>query len=120
MDRKYGLPGHYLTRGNPYARLLMRGAQNANNGTDAGGLASALSQGLMGYMYGQDRNAARDDQAAQAAAQQALVKGMMPTEGTPQGGHPGMMDVPAQPGTPGGYEGATQAPHDRDWETYSP
>lgn len=109
MDRRYGLPGDYLTRGNPYTRMLLRNAGRANNGTDAGGLASALSQGLMGYMYGQDRNAAREDRAAQAAAQQALVSGMMPTEGTPQGGHPGLMDVPAQPGSPGGYAGAVGA-----------
>lgn len=107
MDRRYGLPGQYLTTGNPYARLLLRNAQSANNGTHLGGLASALSQGVLGYLQGQDRQAKQKAKQDEAAAYSAMAQGFTPSTETPMGAHPGMRDA-AQP-SPGGYQGASQA-----------
>lgn len=107
MDRRYGLPGQYLTTGNPYARLLLRNARDANNGTHLGGLASALSQGVLGYLQGQDRQAEQKAKQDESTAYAAMAQGFTPSTETAMGAHPGMRDA-AQP-SPGGYQGASQA-----------
>lgn len=102
-----GLPGHNLTANNRLTRMLGRG--KSNNGTTAGGLGHVLERALLGYISGKENDAAAKSKSDELAAMSAMTQGFQPTEGTPQGGHPGMMDVPAQPGNPGGYEGGITA-----------
>jgi len=88
----YNGPGKYLTQSNPYAQLLLRNARQANNGTNLGGIASVLSQGLGGYQLAQDQKKIEADKQAQIAAQKALAEGLRGS--TQEGARPdGMADV---------------------------
>jgi hypothetical protein len=49
---------NYQAPGGRYVQLLRGQANGLNNGTNAGGLAHALNQGMMGLMMGRDQEAA--------------------------------------------------------------
>lgn len=60
MPVRINLPGQALTRGNRLSQLLVGGdPQRMNTGSVTGGLASALTRGLQGYMAGKDRSTLR-------------------------------------------------------------
>ena len=98
-------PGGYLSGGNRLAALLAQ-QPDMNNGSHAGGLASALRQGLMGLMAGNDR---RESEGAQATLAQALTAMQGTPESSIQWNQPTRPDgtgapttaVPAQPGNRG-------------------
>lgn len=65
-----GLPGQSLIDRNRLARMLMMQGDSINNGTDLGGLAYMLQQGIAGYQAGQARRERQDtlNRASEAAA----------------------------------------------------
>jgi hypothetical protein len=74
------------------AQLLARQNGTVNNGSHAGGMAHALQQGLMGLMMKRDMDETAKAKEDEAAASQALIKGMSPQQmpegvyGPPQAG----------------------------------